>query len=191
MKILAIQGSPRLDGNTQAVLDIVLQAAEQAGGETTLLWLSQLDDLSGCRECNACQTKPDEPGCPIQDGMQPWLNKVLENDVIVWATPVFCWSPSWLVKMATDRCHCYFKQRKDGEITSLIEGRKIAAVITAGGGPNDGADLVQETYRRLAGFGKCNWLGALVAANVKSVTAIRADQDLTARAQQFGRQLTA
>lgn len=189
MNILALQGSPRRDGNTQAVLDIVLQAARQAGAETELVELSQLDKLSGCIECKACKDKPDEPGCTLDDDMQDVLGKALESDVVVWATPVFCWSPTWLAKMAMDRFYCMFKYKKDGQIDSLMQGRKMAAIITAGGGEDDGADLVKETCRRLAAFSKCDWLGAVVAANVTDPETIRANTNLIERARQFGGQL--
>ena len=189
MNILALQGSPRREGNTQAVLDIVLQAAQQAGAETELVELSQLERLSGCIECKACKERPDEPGCALDDDMQDVLGKALESDVVVWATPVFCWSPTWLMKMAMDRFYCMFKYRKDGQIDSLMQGRKMAAIITAGGGEDDGADLVKETCRRLAAFSKCDWLGAVVAANVTDPETIRANTNLIELARRFGRQL--
>ncbi len=189
MNILALQGSPRREGNTQAVLDVVLQAARQAGAETELVELSQLEKLSGCIECKTCKKNPDEPGCALDDDMQDVLGKALESDVVVWATPVFCWSPTWLAKMAMDRFYSMFKYKKDGQIDSLMQGRKMAAIITAGGGEDDGADLVKETCRRLAAFSQCDWLGASVAANVTDPEMIRADTNLTERARQFGGQL--
>ena len=189
MKILALQGSPRREGNTQAVLDITVQAAEQAGAEVELVQLSALENLSGCMECNACKKNMEEPACALDDDMQGVLTKALAADASVLATPVFCWSPTWLAKMAMDRFYCFFKYPKPGQVDSLIEGRKLAAVITAGGGENDGADLVAETCRRMAAFGKCRWLGALVAAEVKNPQTIRADANLIERARAFGRRL--
>ena len=189
MNILALQGSPRRDGNTQAVLDVVLQAARQVGAETKLVELSQLENLSGCIECKTCKKNPDEPGCALDDDMQDVLGKALESDVVVWATPVFCWAPTWLAKMAMDRFYCMFKYKKDGQIDSLMRGRKMAAIITAGGGEDDGADLVKETCRRLAAFSQCDWLGAFVAANVTDPETILADTNLIERAREFGGQL--
>ena len=189
MKILALLGSPRPAGNTQAVLEFVLGAAEEAGAHVETVSLSKLDDLTGCMECNACQGHADEPGCAVKDDMQLVIGKAIRAEVIVWATPVFCWSPAWLLKMAMDRFYCTFKFTGGADVRCLLQGRKMAAVITAGGGENDGADLVRETCRRLAQFAKCTWLGALVAANVENPDTIRADADLVERARAFGRQL--
>ncbi len=189
MKILAIQGSPRRDGNTQAVLDLVLAAAGQTGAETDVVHLAEMKNLSGCIECKACQKTRDQPACALNDDMQAVYARVLDSDLLVWATPVFCWSPSWLSKMAMDRIYCMFKFREDGGLDSLIEGKRQAAVITAGGGEDDGADLVTETCRRLAEFSKCSWLGSLVAANVVSPQQIRATAELVERAREFGNRL--
>ena len=190
MKVLALQGSPRTDGNTQAVLDFVLDAAREAGADAEVVQLGELDDFTGCRECSACQTNTDEPACAIDDDMQPLFEKLLKADVVVFATPVFCWSPSWLLKIAMDRFYCMFKFQGD-EIRTLLEGKRMAAVITAGGDDKDGADLVTETCRRMAEFSKNRWLGAFVASNVKDPASIRSDDGLTARATAFGRQLVA
>ncbi len=189
MKILAIQGSPRPEGNTQAVLDLVMDAAVQSGASTEVVQLSEYHDLSGCIECFACQHTLDEPGCVVEDDMQDVLAKMLEADVIVLATPVFCWSPCWYLKMLMDRCYCLFKFKGGEQVDCLIAGKKMAAVISSGGPEDDGADLVQESIRRLAKFADTEWLGALVAANVKDVESLRADQDLADRAKDFGRKL--
>ncbi|MHC4695921.1 MAG: flavodoxin family protein [Planctomycetota bacterium] len=191
MKILAIQGSPRPKGNTQAVLDLVLDAAREAGASVDVVRLSKLKNISGCRECNTCKKTPDEIGCALDDDILGVLRQSLESDLVLWATPVFCWAPSWLIKMPQDRYYSLFKYKEDGTVNSLMKGRKMAAVITAGGDENDGADLVSETCRRLCAFSQCDWVGALIAAEVKNPDTIRADTKLVDRARRFGTQLVA
>jgi len=189
MKILAIQGSPRPKGNTQAVLEIVLEAAAKAGATTEVIQLSELHDLAGCIECFGCQKTLDKPGCLVEDDMQPVLAKAVTADAIVLATPVFCWAPTWYAKMVMDRFYCMFKFVSDSEYKCLLEGRKMAAVITAGGAENDGADLVAETCRRMAEFSRARYVGAFVAANVKTPEGIRENAELCRRAAEFGRKL--
>jgi multimeric flavodoxin WrbA len=189
MRIVALQGSPRVEGNTQAVLDMVLEGARQAGAQTETVKLIELEDFRGCMECFGCQGATDEPDCQIDDDMQGVFDKLMQADVIVWATPVFCWSPAWPLKMAMDRSFCMFKFQEDGEIRSLLEGRRMAAVLTAGGAESDGADLVQEICRRLVEFSRCKWEGTFVAAEVKDVESIRKDAALAERARAFGKKL--
>ncbi|HVP12036.1 MAG TPA: flavodoxin family protein [Phycisphaerae bacterium] len=189
VKILALQGSPRPNGNTHAVLEIVLAAARKAGARTETVQLSHLKNISGCLECFACQKEKDKPGCVVKDAMQSVIDKAMKADVVVWATPVFCWSPAWPLKIAMDRFFCTFKFSKDGKLKSLLQGHKMAAVITAGGDENDGADLITETCRRIARFSRARWLGALVAANAGTPNSLSADKKLTTRARAFGSRL--
>jgi len=189
MKILAIQGSPRQDGNTAAVLDIVMDSAKEAGAEVEVVHLTTLTNLSGCRECNACNANLEEPSCVIKDDMQPILTKVLACDIVLWATPVFCWSPTWLTKTAMDRFYCMLKFLPNGKVKSLLKGGRVAALITAGGGENDGADIVTDIFKRMANYTGSDWLGAFVAASQTTPDAARSDSDLAKRAQEFGRQL--
>lgn len=189
MRIVALQGSPRAESNTQAVLDMVLDGARQAGAHTETVKLIELEDFRGCMECFGCQGATDEPDCQVEDDMLAVLGKLMKADVIVWATPVFSWSPAWPLKMAMDRFFCMFKVQDDGEIHSLVEGRRMAAVVTAGGTERDGADLVQEICRRLVEFSRCKWEGTFVAAEVKGVEFIRKDAALAERARAFGKKL--
>jgi multimeric flavodoxin WrbA len=188
VKILALLGSPRPDGNTRAVLDSVLEGARQAGAETQLIELSRLGNLSGCTECFVCQQTSDAPGCAVGDDMQEVLAKALTADVLVLATPVFCWSMSWLLKATVDRFYCMFKFGEE-DVRCLLEGRGMAGVITAGGGEDDGADLVVESFQRLAQFSKCQWLGTFIAANATTPEELRADDDLRSGAREFGQTL--
>ncbi|MBR4956336.1 MAG: flavodoxin family protein, partial [Lentisphaeria bacterium] len=50
MKVLAINASPRSNGNTATMLRAVLQEAEKAGLETELVQLGG-HKVSGCRAC--------------------------------------------------------------------------------------------------------------------------------------------
>jgi multimeric flavodoxin WrbA len=189
MNILALQGSPRRKGNTQAVLEIALSSAQQAGAKTETIHLAGLSNLTGCMECFACQQDAEEPSCAVDDDMQSILEKAIRADVIIWSTPVFCWSPAWPLKLAMDRFYCMFRFGEANDHTCLLKDKKMAAVITAGGGEDDGADLVTDTCKRLAKFSQAEWLGALVAANVDSPDGIRTDAHLVNRVQEFGREL--
>jgi multimeric flavodoxin WrbA len=189
MKILAIQGSPKTDGNTQALLDLALASAREAGAEAEVVELVTLENLTGCMECQRCQTFHDRPGCAIDDDMQSVHAKALQSDVIVWATPVFCVTPTWLAKMAMDRFYCMFKFRPDGSVRSLLAGKKSAAVITAGGTETDGAEVVEQVFQRSAIFAQTEWLGTLLATETTTPDQILSDALLVEQARDFGRRL--
>ena len=54
MKIIAINGSPRRNRNTAALLDKALEGAAAAGAETELIHLYPLD-FKGCASCFCCK----------------------------------------------------------------------------------------------------------------------------------------
>lgn len=53
----------------------------------------------------------------------------------------------------------------------------------------DGADLVTETFKRMAKFSQAKWAGAFFAGMAESPDALRADQTLARRAAAFGKKL--
>ena len=189
MKIVALQGSPRANGNTQALLDFVLKGAREAGAAIDVVQLSELRNLTGCEECYVCQEPGEEPACAIEDDMQDAHARMLAADVIVWATPVFCFTPSWLLKMAMDRTFCMFRFPTDKPVQCALAGRKMAAVVTFGGDRDGMADLTTAALERLAEAAGCTWLGACIAGDVTDRSSIRHDTELRERAREFGRTL--
>jgi len=186
MKILALQGSPRRQSATHDVLQMVLNAARDAGAETELIDLCDMVYFSGCNQCEACQGHLNEPGCVLPDDMQQILRKALVADIIIWATPVMNFSPAWPLKMAMDRMSCMLKPtERGGECVSLLQGHKMAAVIITGREDGEGAHLVFEMSRHVAESAKAKWIGALIAKEAAEKA------ELLAQAKAFGRQLVA
>lgn len=81
MRTLVINGSPRKNGDTQALLDAFM--AELKGDVKVVTWQ---DDISPCIDCRVCWTKP---GCVIEDGMQDVYRYIEECDTVVLASPIW------------------------------------------------------------------------------------------------------
>ena len=102
MKILAIAGSPRRGGNTDALLDQAIAGAMSAGAEVEHVILSRLK-IAPCIECNRCF----ETGrCVVQDDYQPLYDKTLESDGVMLASPIFFMNVSGHTKAFIDRFQC-------------------------------------------------------------------------------------
>ncbi len=187
-KIIAFLGSPRKKGNTATVLERILAGARDAGAEVESVFLHGMD-LHPCQECLVCQSVPDEPGCAITDDMSGIYGKVLESDVIVLASPVFCWSVSAQMKILMDRMFCFFKFEEPELPRILIKDKGIATVLTAGGDEFDGADLAVEVIQRLARCMSADYRGHFVAAKLTTPDDVRKDEALLERAYQFGKRL--
>ena len=71
---------------------------------------------------------------------------------------------------------------------SLVEGKRLAGLFTAGGDAFDGMDLCVETLRRIAEYGKAEYVGTIAAvecgepADVRRMTQVRRAAARLARA---------
>jgi len=192
MNVLFLQGSPRRDGNTEIVCGRMAEAMRRQGAQAESVRLADLR-IGGCIECFKCQQALDEPGCSIEDDMTDLYSRILVADALVLATPVFCWGPTSQLKAALDRFYafCKFGRVQDGRFRVLVEGKPTALVVTAGGGPYDGAELCVASYRAMASFLRLDDRGEFVAAPAGEPAKVRGDAALLARAEQFATQMMA
>ncbi len=90
MKIIAINGSPRKNGNTGILLNKALEGAASNGAETELINLYDLN-YKGCKSCFACKLiNGNSYGkCAINDEMRPILEKIKSSDAIILGSPIY------------------------------------------------------------------------------------------------------
>jgi multimeric flavodoxin WrbA len=102
MKVLAINGSPRgKDGNTDIILQGLLLGMQQAGAEVETGYLNKLN-IKPCIGCLTCWFKT--PGkCVHHDDMQKILPKLFDFDLIIYATPLYVYSMTGIMKDFLDR----------------------------------------------------------------------------------------
>lgn len=103
MKILAINGSPKgTKSNTDIILQPFLQGAVQAGAYPETVYLSNctINPCSGCMSC--WFNTPGE--CIHKDDMSQLLEKLQSSDLIVYASPLYTYTVTGLMKNFMDRC---------------------------------------------------------------------------------------
>jgi multimeric flavodoxin WrbA len=107
MKITAIYGSPRRQGNTSQLLQSAVAGARSAGAEVTEIVLRDLK-LSPCLEIYACRKAGS---CAIKDDFQKVLKLLMDSDGLILASPIFFYSVSAHTKILMDRCQsCWVKK---------------------------------------------------------------------------------
>jgi multimeric flavodoxin WrbA len=99
MKVIAIVGSPRKNGNTEQLASYTLKAVAEEGIDTEIISLASKD----IRPCNACMVCRENGECAIQDDLPPIYQKMKEADGIILATPVYFGSCTALLKALMER----------------------------------------------------------------------------------------
>jgi multimeric flavodoxin WrbA len=110
-------------------------------------------------------------------------DKMIDADLVIWASPIFCWNVTAQTKMALDRCFALLT----GE--DLLKGSKWALVITAGGDAFDGADLAVQMFSRLSRYGGIKYIGQHVVAPCPDGAKLKNSAVLKKQAKEFGKEL--
>lgn len=89
MNVIAINGSPRKNWNTAALMNKLLEGAASRGAETELIHLYDLE-YKGCISCFSCKRKGGEHGrCAMKDDLTPVLERLRSADAIAFSSPIY------------------------------------------------------------------------------------------------------
>ena len=93
MKVILINGSPRLNGNTFTALSQVAQTLETEGIESEIVWIGN-KPIRGCIACGTCKKKADGR-CVFDDDVCNAISaKFAEADGFVFGSPVYYGQPN-------------------------------------------------------------------------------------------------
>ena len=120
--ILILNGSPRKNGNTSALVKAFTQGAESAGHTVTEFFLGGMD-IHGCKGCFGGHSSRECP-CVQQDDMNKIYPAVKDSDVVVLASPLYYWTMSGQIRTALDRL--FALEEGDG---NLLRGNGRGSVL--------------------------------------------------------------
>lgn len=107
MRIVAINGSHRgSKGLTQFLLDKVAVGARQAGAEFESVVLAKAD-INQCLGCRVCRSQKSYLRCVYEDkdDVLEIFNKMRQADLLIFATPVYIFTMTGLMKRLLDRIY--------------------------------------------------------------------------------------
>lgn len=119
MKIIVITGSPRKDGNTFAMVDAFIKAAESKGHEV-MRFDAAMMKIGGCHACMTCFKTGK--ACSFDDDFNVIAPHILDADAVVYATPVYWYSIPSQIKGVIDRVFSFCVAGKD------IAGKKCGII---------------------------------------------------------------
>ncbi|MGI5861103.1 MAG: flavodoxin family protein [Myxococcales bacterium] len=129
MKVIAINGSARKNGNTATLIEAVFEPLRAAGIECVQIELAGTD-VRGCTACGACFEKKDGK-C---HGRRDFGNEVIEAlksaDGIILGSPVYFSDVSSELKAIIDRAG--YVARANGNMFARKPGAAVVAVRRAG-----------------------------------------------------------
>lgn len=129
-KVLVLSGSPRLGGNSDILCDEFMRGAIDAGHAAEKIRVAE-KNIGYCHACYACK----RGNCVIDDDMGEILQKMIDADVIVLASPVYFYSIDAQLKALIDRTVARWTEVKNKEfyyIVTAADGDRASAETTLG-----------------------------------------------------------
>jgi multimeric flavodoxin WrbA len=150
MKILVLNGSPRANGNTAAMVEAFKKGAEGKGNEVTVVEVAK-KKIAGCLGCEYCHTK-GEGACVQKDDMQEVYPLLAEADAVVYASPIYYFTMSGQMQCAISRFYAPMKPAK----------AKKAAMMLSSGSPGV-YDAAIAQFNVMTGFMGMETVGIITA----------------------------
>lgn len=129
MYALAVNGSPRKDGNTYNLLKEVLVPVEQAGWETEMVQVGG-KDIRGCIACYKCFENKNRRCSVETDMFNQVMEKMVKADALILGSPTYFTDVSADLKAVLDRSG-FVSQANDVLFRGKI-GAAVAAVRRGG-----------------------------------------------------------
>lgn len=181
MALLGINGSPRVGGNTDVLLQAALDGAAAAGARTELVQLGGLS-IAECDGCHACWEGAE---CVKQDDMNALYERIAQADAILFGTPVYWYGATGLMKLLVDRL-VYFNCP---DHRALVRGKRAGVVVPFEEDDPAMADGVLEMFGKSLSYLEMTFVGSVIAPGVTALGEVRNHPAILAQARELGRKL--
>ncbi|MGD0094127.1 MAG: NAD(P)H-dependent oxidoreductase [Planctomycetota bacterium] len=138
-----------------------------------------------CKGCGACKRVLKAPGCAGEDTANDIFAQMLLCDIVVLASPLYCWGITSQLKALIDRSYCMLKD--DPKDNSLLAGLRLALVLTGGGPIEENLDLAVPPYRAFAEYFQCRDAGTLLVPSCSEPA--KMGPEIEKQARQFARKV--
>lgn len=154
MKIFALNGSFRKEGNTDIIIEKILAGGAAQGAEIEKVFVDDLE-INSCQGCLECRA---EGICRQQDHLHEVVSKLEEADTIIVGSPIYGNYMTGQLKILFDRLMgviskvTYVPGGGLKSITRLNQKkRNVIIVLTAGAPTPECADDALKLLRRMLG----------------------------------------
>ena len=172
MKILVLNGSPRMEGNTASMVAAFVEGAQERGHQIDVIPVCQ-KKIAGCLACEYCHTQGGGH-CMQQDDMQQVYPLLDQAEMIVLASPIYYHSFTGQLQCAIHRIYALDKPKNLKKAALLLSSGSDAVY--------DGA--IYEYQQSFLNYLKLENLGIFTAHGKQN----KSEETLEAL-RQFGRSL--
>lgn len=130
ISVLGISSSPRVDGNTHLLIKEAIRGAEDEGAATEIVRIMDFS-FSPCLSCGYCEKHGK---CHLKDDFPPLMTKMLQADILFFATPIYFMSVCAWGKMAIDRCQVLWARKYKLNLEVRDTAKKWGGLVIAVGG---------------------------------------------------------
>ena len=156
-KVVVVTSSPRKNGNSFAMTDAFIQAA-QAKGHTVTRFDAAMMKIGGCRACETCYKTGK--ACSFDDDFNTIAPAILEADAVVFTMPVYWYSIPAQIKGVIDRMFSFVVGGKS------IAGKECAIIACCEEAEMDVMDAVRIPLERSAALMKWDMVGEVLVPGV-------------------------
>ena len=157
MKIVVITGSPRKNGNSFAMTEAFIAAAEGLG-HTVQRFDAAFMKIGGCRACETCYKSGK--ACTFDDDFNLIAPALLEAEAVVYTMPVYWYSIPAQIKGVIDRIYSLVIGGKN------VAGKKCAIISCCEDDDPTALDGVRMPIERSAALLKWEMVGEVLIPNV-------------------------
>lgn len=162
-KIVVITGSPRKNGNSFAMTDAFIAAAEKKGHSVTR-FDAALKNVGGCHACETCFKSGK--ACSFDNDFNTIAPSILEADVVVFTMPVYWYSIPAQIKGVIDKLYSFCVAGKE------MSGKECALITCCEEDDMSVMDGVRIPIERSAALLKWKMVGEVLVPGVLNVGAI-------------------
>lgn len=156
-RIVVITGSPRKNGNSFAMTEAFIKAAEAKGHEIKRFDAAFMN-LSGCHACETCFKSG--MACSFDDDFNIIASEIEVADVVILSMPVYWYSIPAQIKAVIDKLFSFLIAGRN------IEGKKCALISCCEEDDSTVFDGVRIPYERTAALIKWENIGEVLIPGV-------------------------
>ncbi len=165
-KIVALFGSPKVDGNTALLMEKAITGAIDAGCEVEVIVAPALE-LSACKELFFCL---DSGSCILEDDFTTLVPLLSQMESLIIATPVMTMGVPGALKSFMDRCQVFFMskyaRKKPLVKKELISRRKTLLISICGMNLKNNFDGVKASTKAVCDSIDCSYSDELLVPDM-------------------------